>query len=465
MKKRALSIQIWYWFIVIIIGFSICLSTVFYVSLERYFKEQIYTQIEAQHINQMVLTDHLKGEANFSEFEITPSFKLSDSQVITEAPLEITNIVVSPNSNKGDDIGESSGPDIESGTNLEREIVKLGDAQQLKIQRYEKIIDGEREMAVIFKMNIDGQPYYLYSSVKEDFKYLILSRFWIVFVSIVILSILLLIPSKMIANKISRPLAVLEKDMYRIANRDWEDPIKVDGPFEIENLSKSCEMMRRELVQHDNNQQFFMQSISHELKTPIMVIRSYLQAIRDGYYPKGTIEDTVDTIDREAVRLQKRTADLISITNIDYMARQSLPTEPVQLERLIIEIYDLLKYERHDVDWHFQMHGETVRGHYELWKMVFENILQNQLRYSQSTIDIQLSNDEKNITIAISNDGPSIEEIHLDKLFTAFSKGADGQNGLGLYIVKRIVDLYQGEVYARNKERGVEFVMVIPNNE
>jgi two-component system sensor histidine kinase CssS len=464
MKKQSLSIQIWSWFIIIIIAFSVCLSGIFYVALEKYFEEQIYAQIESQQISEISITDVTPDEEYLSNFIITEPVEMEDGETITAIPLEITNTIVTPNSGSDIIVEQPFGSNATLDPNLTTEIIKLGDAQQLDIQRYTKVVDGEKEMSVIFKKSIEGQPYYLYSSARENFKHLILSQFWVVFAAILVLSILLLLPAKIIAKKISRPLATLEKDMHRIASRDWKTSIAIEGPLEIMNLSSSCETMRKELIQHDQNQQFLMQSISHELKTPIMVIRNYLQAIKDGYYPKGTLENTLDTMDIEAKRLQKKTKDLISITNIDYMARQNLPTNPILLEALILEVYDLLKYERNDVKWHFKMNKEMVQGHYELWKIVLENLLQNQLRYSKSIIAIKVESDEDSTRISVSNDGPHFDDKQLEKIFTAFSKGENGQNGLGLYIVKRIINMYQGDVYANNKELGVEFLILIPNN-
>ena len=94
------------------------------------------------------------------------------------------------------------------------------------------------------------------------------------------------------------------------------EPIEVDREDEIGKLGKSIEQLRNQLIYQDEMQQSFLQNISHELKTPVMVIRSYSQAIRDGIYPKGDLDCSVKVIDEEAERLEKRIKNLLYITNL-----------------------------------------------------------------------------------------------------------------------------------------------------
>ncbi|MCG6197942.1 sensor histidine kinase, partial [Anoxybacillus sp. LAT_38] len=74
---------------------------------------------------------------------------------------------------------------------------------------------------------------------------------------------------------------------------------------EIGRLARSIERMRERLVRQDEAQQAFLQDVSHELKTPVMVIRSYAQSILDGIYPRGDLQGSVQVIDSEAERLEK----------------------------------------------------------------------------------------------------------------------------------------------------------------
>src|SRR5690606_11696213 len=110
--------------------------------------------------------------------------------------------------------------------------------------------------------------------VKTLFKRLALVMF--------IVSILSWIPAALLSKYLSNPLVALEKKVKKLANYEWNEPIDVDREDEIGRLGKSIEQLRNQLIYQAEMQKSFLQNISHELKTPVMVIRSFAQAIRDG---------------------------------------------------------------------------------------------------------------------------------------------------------------------------------------
>ena len=466
MKAKSLSIQIWMWFTVIIVGISLCLAVVFYLSLENFFEEQVYAQIEAQQNNEFVLTGELILNPDQRESTVTDALATLQTvptlQTIPATAVEVQHAYMPLVELVESSTVEFAVEPVDLEPSIQMEIVEQAKLQNSETQRYVKAVGAEKLMYVISKQEIENKPAYVYSFAWENFNDVVLSQFWFVFVGIMGVSLLLLLPARIIANRITKPLVALEGDMQRIANRDWQQPIQATGPREISNLSESCERMRKQLIIHDENQQALMQSISHELKTPIMVIRSYLQAMKDGYNPKGSLEGSIEAIDIEAKRLQKKTLDLIYITNLEYMARQKRLEVIVDLKSVVLEVYERLKYKRPDVHWELQLEETLIKGDIELWKVVFENLIQNQLRHSKDSIDIKVEKREENIEISISNNGPEIDANQFEKLFVAFEKGQGGENGLGLTIVKRIVDIYDGLVWAENLNVGVVFNISVP---
>ena len=98
-------------------------------------------------------------------------------------------------------------------------------------------------------------------------------------------------------------------------------------------------------------------------------------------------------------------------------------------------------------------------GNEEPWRVVFENLMDNALRYAHTTITIRLNENE----LSVENDGPQLTNERIDKLFKPFEKGTDGQFGLGLSIVHRIITAYECEVYAYNSYEGVVFKITKKN--
>jgi two-component system sensor histidine kinase CssS len=95
-------------------------------------------------------------------------------------------------------------------------------------------------------------------------------------------------------------------------------------------------------------------------------------------------------------------------------------------------------------------------GDGETLLIAFENIIENQLRYAKSTIDIII----KDRTIYISNDGPKFESSP-DELFEIYKKGTSGQFGLGLAITKKVITSHGGSIKAYNTDNGVCFEMIL----
>lgn len=111
--------------------------------------------------------------------------------------------------------------------------------------------------------------------------------------------------AKLIANSIAKPLKQLEAYTKKIANKEWDNDLEIKSQDEIGRLAIAMNEMKQALKQADEEERKFLQSISHDLKTPVMVIMSYAQAIMDGMYVDST-ENTALIIKNEAMRLEKK---------------------------------------------------------------------------------------------------------------------------------------------------------------
>ncbi|WP_105619872.1 sensor histidine kinase [Vallitalea okinawensis] len=440
-QSKSLSIQIWLWFIGAVGIIGIIIACIIYGSLQVYLEEQLYINIEEE--QQMLAIKSTALEMG----ELVQNVELA--ALTTEAKLsqEIKHIVTTDEA------------EILQPAELSPAVLN-GDNLAIPIRRYE----AQNTYAVISEQEIGGQNVYIYSYAIQNMKEKVLSDFWYVFLAIFIVLLLLFIPAHLISKRLIKPLMTLKREMERIAKRQWNNPIIINGSNEFTSLAESCESMRQQLVAYDCKQQNMLQSISHELKTPIMVIRSYIQATRDGFYPKGSLDTTLEAIDQEANRLQKRVLDLIYITNLDYLAthHKDLKKEEVNLKDIILDVYERLHYKRTDIHWDMELEEIIIKGDQEQWKVVFENILQNGLRYSKKHVSILLREEKDTIICKIHNDGPTIDDDKKDSLFKVFEKGNKGESGLGLNIVKRIVDLYNGKVWFENENGGVVFYISIP---
>jgi len=240
--------------------------------------------------------------------------------------------------------------------------------------------------------------------------------------------------------------------------QDWHEPLELERRDEIGRLARAFENMRERLLRQDQAQQTYLQNISHSLKTPIMVIQSYSQAILEGIYPKGDLDASLLTIKDEADRTNKLVQDLLMLNKIKYISTRDLKTEVVPMTALVEEIADKLHSRRPELDWKIQLEDHTLRGDPDQWKIVLENLLDNATRHAGDRIEITLqTTSEQGWWLRIFNNGFPIEKDYLEKVFEEYYSGQGGQSGLGLAIVRHIVELHGAKVWAQNENGGVAF--------
>lgn len=262
---------------------------------------------------------------------------------------------------------------------------------------------------------------YAPDSYRDDLSFTLFKQLIFILGTVILLS---WIPSIWLARYLSRPIVAFEKHVKRIAQEDWDDPVIVDRQDEIGKLGHTIEEMRQKLIQKDETERTLLQNISHDLKTPVMVIRGYTQSIKDGIFPKGDLEQTVEVIEGEAEKLEKKIKDLLYLTKLDYLSNQHPAHASFLLSNTMLEVVDRIRWSKNELQWNVDLDDEAaLEGDPEQWSKLFENVLENQLRYAKRKIDIQMKQEEDQIRIVIRNDGPPIEEHMLSSLYEPFSKG------------------------------------------
>ncbi|MEJ6527503.1 HAMP domain-containing sensor histidine kinase [Exiguobacterium sp. USCH10] len=332
--------------------------------------------------------------------------------------------------------------------------------QSGQVERYQTTIDGEDVYYIIRQNEYDGTIVYQASYAWDAYRRELVSTLYLrISILIGVISLLSLIPALLMSRQLTKPIVEMERAVEKISNRQWETALPLDRQDELGQLAHSIDAMRKELKEQDLAQQALLQNISHDLKTPIMVIRGYAQSIGDGIYPTGDLKGSSEVIDEEASRLEKKVVDLLYVTKLEYFKGQEMKLEPINLDKLMELLVARFKL-RGRLDWEINGEGGEMLGDGEQIRVAFENVLDNALRYAETCIRIDLNRDESGVEIIIFNDGPPVDES-LD-LFHQFSRGKQGKFGLGLFIVQRIVTLHTGEVSLRNTGDGTAVRFYFP---
>lgn len=241
----------------------------------------------------------------------------------------------------------------------------------------------------------------------------------------------------------------LEKEM------DWK---KVKSKDELEDINKELLYMLKKLRDANKNQKEFFQNTSHELKTPLVSIQGYAEAIKDGILEEDEIQNALDIIIEESKGLSNVITSVLYLSSIDKVEKYDNKKDDwVNIDERI-ERWKSLS-ENVLVDKNIEL-VDNIPVNLEIFMMqekvdkLINNLLGNALRYAKTKVEIDFFVQNNKAHLLISDDGSGFDENDVDKIFDRFYKGEGGKNGLGLAIVKAIVDNYRGQIKAYNSENG-----------
>ena len=446
LKNLPLAIQIWLIFALLIIVITAVLLLIIPFSLDRFFTNEIYANIE-------------NGQEIFQSGEIWQFPRNLPHIENDKADQNIRTVRhILFNNNK-----QIFPPNPLPRPFLEN-FIQQALAQEMDLKRYQEFIRGNRMFYVIRRITTPTNTFYLLSYMWDSYRQnLVHTLFLQLSLVMGVVFTLSWIPAIILAKYLTKPLVILEKHVSQIAKQNWGEPVTIQREDEIGRLAKSIEVLRNRLIRQSEIQQNSLQNISHALKTPVMVIRSYAQSILDGIFPKGSLEASVLVIDQEAERLEKRNRDLLYLTKLDVLNPTNQSQEQYRFDELIIDIINRFQVRRKDIKWLSNLEKINYSGDYDQWTVALENLLDNQVRYAHNTISISLkAQPNSQILIQIGNDGPPIEEKTMKTLFEKFHPGIKGEFGLGLSITAQIIKLHGGTITAANQEDGVVFSIIIP---
>ena len=251
-------------------------------------------------------------------------------------------------------------------------------------------------------------------------------------------------------------LKEIQLRLDEIGEGQLSNPISTSkDTFEFQEVMCSLEHMRQKLYENDRVKQEMIHNISHDLKTPLSVIKNYAEGIIDSVYPYGTVEETAHVIYNQADRLQKKVQHLLYLNRLEYMKNWKESKETFLMKDLLEEVILYMQDKEENILIFTECDASVFYGEREKWQVVIENLLDNSQRYAKEKIIIKVKNGQ----FTLYNDGPPIEEVKGTSIFQPFEAGKGGVTGLGLSIVKKTIELYHYQITYTNESVGVTFVI------
>lgn len=267
--------------------------------------------------------------------------------------------------------------------------------------------------------------------------------FFVIFAIVMIVWVLTLI----------NPLKKIKSYIDDIKERKKSDLV-IDREDEIGIVSQALVEMKENLDKQESIKEEMIHNISHDLKTPIALIQTYSQSVKDDIYPYGDKNSSMDIILENADRLEHKVKSFLYLNRLDYLYGENIELGTFDMKQLIEKIVAQMDALRPDVSLETDLEDVCFVGDEEHWRVAIENIIENASRYAQSKIGIIL----KEKYLEIYNDGENIDEETLPFLFDPYVKGVKGQFGLGLSIVSKITDMFGYQIEAKNQSTGVSFI-------
>ena len=305
-------------------------------------------------------------------------------------------------------------------------------------------LDGDTLYFQITKKDSDS---YIISLVYSDYSASLISSIRqqiinILYVSFAVIGAIIFIW----VSGLIKPLKLIRNYIEDI-RKDKQSELKIDRGDEIGFVSDELVAMKEEIDKQSKIKEEMIHNISHDLKTPIALIKSYSQSVKDDIYPYGDKNSSMDIIIENAERLDGK-------VRLDFISGENSDSE-VDMHELIEHIVIQLQGMHPEIEIETDLAFVSFKGDEECWRICVENIVDNAYRYVDKKIKIILKNDY----LEIYNDGEPIDNDNIEALFQPYEKGTKGQFGLGLSIVHKTCTMYGYNVAAVNQETGVSFII------
>ena len=272
----------------------------------------------------------------------------------------------------------------------------------------------------------------------------------VVGITFIIVSMVILIWSNSLVNRIKK----LKEKIDNLNNDNYNHKIKYDYEDEISTLEVALEKMRVYLKEEEYKNQMY-QNISHDFKTPITVMKSYIEAFEDGVI---TDKEAVKVSKEQLSKLEGKVHSLLYLNKLNYFKdKKDIIKERCDVSKVVFDSVDKFSLVRNDVKFTLDIDEKNTifKGSSEMWEAIIDNILNNFIRYANKEIKITIKNNK----IILFNDGPNIDKDVLNNIFSPFEKGVNGVFGLGLSIVKKTLTFLNYDINIQNTKNGVKFII------
>ncbi|MBM7540131.1 HAMP domain-containing sensor histidine kinase [Amphibacillus cookii] len=300
----------------------------------------------------------------------------------------------------------------------------------------------------------------------QEINPIIVMMYTFVFLGVVIAALL--------SKRSVKPIRDMMKATDKVAKGDFS--VKVNGSFvlELDTLAQSFNKMVQDLRGVETLRSDFVRNFSHEFKTPIVSISGFAKLLKEGDISEEEKQDYLDSIIQESERLVELSTNVLNLSKVDtieIISEKTLYRLDEQIRLAILMLEPKWNAKNHHMDIELKDEIEIL-GNKHLIHQVWINLLDNAIKYTDNggTLKVSLYQSGRKAVFRLEDNGGGMSDETMHHLFDKFYQGHNSHyiagNGLGLTLVKRIIDLCEGTIEVQSAlGKGSVFTIRLPIDE
>lgn len=271
---------------------------------------------------------------------------------------------------------------------------------------------------------------------------------------------------------IVKPINKLTAATRRLTTGNYHVQLDVNRRDEIGRLAKDFSEMSSSLEKTEQKRQEFVSNVSHEIQSPLTSIQGFSQVLREDDLSEEERIHYLNIIESESKRLSMLSQQLLTLSFLDH----ELDASDMISFDVTAQIKDTVtatewQWRNKEIAIEMDLAPTTAKGDPKLIQQVWMNLISNAIRYSKAgtTISIRASEQKKYTEVHITDSGIGISEADLSSIFERFYKvdkartRTDNSTGLGLSIVKKVIDIHQATIDVQSElGKGTTFIVRLP---
>ena len=344
---------------------------------------------------------------------------------------------------------------LKSGNSKVKELMYNFVQSEETLKSYRFVNDDKHISALMYGVKVGNSDVFIYSNLEDISDFTLLIKRQLMYVCVVGIFIAIIM-SIFLSNKITEPITRITKKAKKMGTGDTDVSFEESGIKEIDELSETLTQAQEEMVKTDELRRDLMANVSHDLKTPLTMIKAYAEMIRDiSYKDSEKMNEHLGIIVDETDRLTVLVNDILDLSRMQSNA-DTLSIEKFDLAediKTIVNRYQIIKETEKYIINVEMPDSIMIKADKKKLNQVIYNLINNAINYTgdDKTVTVRVTKHKKYFLVEIIDTGKGIKESEIPYIWNKYYKNDKNHQrnvvstGLGLSIVKEILELHDYE--------------------